>query len=71
MRGLFVLLLILTFSFQCVLSDADADAKLEDADDVVNASEFNSSRSTEVTFANMIDRALEKEFNETDDKSDG
>lgn len=69
MRGLFVVLLILSFSFQYVLSDADA--KFEDADDVVNASEFNSSRSTEVTFANMIDRALEKEFNETDDKSDG
>ncbi|KAK4342472.1 hypothetical protein RND71_038288 [Anisodus tanguticus] len=69
MRGLFVLL-ILSFSFQCVLSDVDADSKLEDANDVVNASEFNSSRSTEVSFANMIDQALEKEFNETDDKSD-
>lgn len=68
MRELFVVLLILSFSFQYVLSDADA--KFDDADDVVNASEFNSSRSTEVSFANMIDRALEKEFNETDDKSD-
>lgn len=63
-----VVLLILSFSFQCLLSDADADVKPEDVNDVLNASEFNSSRST---FANMIDQALEKEFNETDDKADG
>lgn len=65
MRVLFVFLIILSFSLQCVLSDD------KDANDVVNASEFNSSRSMEVSFANMIDQALEKEFNETDDKSDG
>ncbi|PHT58554.1 K(+) efflux antiporter 4 [Capsicum baccatum] len=64
MRVLFVFLIILSFSLQCVLSDD------KDANDVVNASEFNSSRSMEVSFANMIDQALEKEFNETDDKSD-
>ena len=70
------LLLILPFSLQCVLSDADADAdadadrdvKPQDVNDVLNSSEFNSSRST---FATMIDKALEKEFNETDDKTDG
>lgn len=62
MRVFFVFL-ILCFSLQCVLSDADA--KLEDVNDVLD---FNSSRST---FANMIDQALEKEFNETDDKPDG
>ncbi|MCD7461416.1 K(+) efflux antiporter 4, partial [Datura stramonium] len=62
---LLFLLLILSFSFH-----SDADAKPEDANDIVNASQFNSSRSTEVSFANMIDQALEKEFNETDDKSD-
>ncbi|KAK4368678.1 hypothetical protein RND71_012470 [Anisodus tanguticus] len=56
MRGLLVLL-ILSLSFQCVLCDVDRN-------DVVNAS-------TEVSFANMIDQALEKEFHETDDKSDG
>ncbi|TMW94092.1 hypothetical protein EJD97_010755 [Solanum chilense] len=63
------LLLILPFSLQCVLSDADADrdVKLQDVNDVLNSSEFNSSRST---FATMIDKALEKEFNETDDKTD-
>nr|XP_010323461.1 K(+) efflux antiporter 4 isoform X3 [Solanum lycopersicum] len=65
------LLLILPFSLQCVLSDADADAdrdvKPQDVNDVLNSSEFNSSRST---FATMIDKALEKEFNETDDKTD-
>lgn len=64
------LLLILPFSLQCVLSDADADrdVKPQDVNDVLNSSEFNSSRST---FATMIDKALEKEFNETDDKTDG
>ncbi|XP_069142908.1 K(+) efflux antiporter 4 isoform X7 [Solanum lycopersicum] len=63
------LLLILPFSLQCVLSDADADrdVKPQDVNDVLNSSEFNSSRST---FATMIDKALEKEFNETDDKTD-
>ncbi|CAN4084988.1 unnamed protein product [Withania somnifera] len=62
MRVLLVLL-ILSFSLRRILSDGDSNV-------VANASEFNSSRSMEVSFANMIDRALEKEFNETDDKSD-
>ncbi|KAL3332262.1 hypothetical protein AABB24_032717, partial [Solanum stoloniferum] len=68
MRVLF-LLLILSFSLQRVLSDVDPDpvVKPEDVNDDLNASEFNSSRST---FATMIDKALEKEFNETDDKTD-
>ncbi|KAL3363310.1 hypothetical protein AABB24_012545, partial [Solanum stoloniferum] len=68
MQVIFVLL-ILSFSLQCVLSDVDPDpaVKPEDVNDVLNASEFNSSRST---FATMIDKALEKEFNETDDKTD-
>ncbi|XP_059284343.1 K(+) efflux antiporter 4-like [Lycium ferocissimum] len=68
MRVLFFVLLVLSFSFKC-----DGDEKVEEDrnDVVVNGSELNnSSRSTEVSFANMIDQALEKEFNETDDKSD-
>ncbi|KAL2533203.1 K(+) efflux antiporter 4 [Abeliophyllum distichum] len=64
MRKLFALIILL-----CILSLNAGDSNPQD--DVVNGSfALNSSRPKENSFADMIDRALEKEFNETDEHSD-
>ncbi|KAL2455763.1 K(+) efflux antiporter 4 [Forsythia ovata] len=64
MRELFALIILL-----CILSLNAGDSNPQD--DVVNGSfALNSSRPKENSFADMIDRALEKEFNETDEHSD-
>ncbi|XP_022842901.1 K(+) efflux antiporter 4-like [Olea europaea var. sylvestris] len=64
MRTLFSLVLLL-----CLLSLNTGDSNPRD--DVVNGSSvLNSSRPEEHSLADMIDRALEKEFNETDEHSD-
>ncbi|CAA2986538.1 K(+) efflux antiporter 4-like [Olea europaea subsp. europaea] len=64
MRTLFSLVILL-----CLLSLNTGDSNPRD--DVVNGSSvLNSSRPEEHSLADMIDRALEKEFNETDEHSD-
>ncbi|KAL2457328.1 K(+) efflux antiporter 4 [Abeliophyllum distichum] len=64
MRKLFALIILL-----CIFSLNAGDSNPQD--DVVNGSfALNSSRPKENSFADMIDRALEKEFNETDEHSD-
>ncbi|KAM3344428.1 K(+) efflux antiporter 4 isoform X1 [Capsicum galapagoense] len=68
MRGLCFLL----FCFSFLFSSADPIGEDSGNSVIVNAAEFNSSsvaRSEEGSFANMIDRALEKEFNETEEQS--
>ncbi|KAM3270340.1 K(+) efflux antiporter 4 isoform X1 [Capsicum chacoense] len=68
MRGLCFLL----FCFSFLFSSADPIGEDSENSVIVNAAEFNSSsvaRSEEGSFANMIDRALEKEFNETEEQS--
>ncbi|PHT48123.1 K(+) efflux antiporter 4 [Capsicum baccatum] len=68
MRGLCFLL----FCFSFLFSSADPIGEDSENSVTVNAAEFNSSsvaRSEEGSFANMIDRALEKEFNETEEQS--
>ncbi|MCD7448500.1 Transmembrane and coiled-coil domains-containing protein 3 [Datura stramonium] len=63
--------LLLSFRFFVLLSSADQIPGDPENAVVVNAAEFNSSsiaRSEEGSFANMIDRALEKEFNETEEQ---
>ncbi|KAL3337538.1 hypothetical protein AABB24_029930, partial [Solanum stoloniferum] len=64
-------LLVLSLCFFVLLSSADPISGDSENAVVVNAAEFNSSslaRSEEGSFANMIDRALEKEFNETEEQ---
>ncbi|KAG5605970.1 hypothetical protein H5410_027462 [Solanum commersonii] len=70
MRGL-CFLLVLSLCFFVLFSSADPISGDSENAVVVNAAEFNSSslaRSEEGSFANMIDRALEKEFNETEEQ---
>ncbi|CAN4097523.1 unnamed protein product [Withania somnifera] len=72
MRGL-CFLLVLSYCFFVLFSSADAITGDSENALVVNNVEFNSSsiaRSEEGSFANMIDRALEKEFNETEEQPD-
>ncbi|TMW94602.1 hypothetical protein EJD97_010027 [Solanum chilense] len=67
----FCFLLVLSLCFFVLFSSADPISGDSENAVVVNAAEFNSSslaRSEEGSFANMIDRALEKEFNETEEQ---
>ncbi|KAH0672591.1 hypothetical protein KY290_024826 [Solanum tuberosum] len=73
MRGL-CFLLVLSLCFFVLFSSADPISGDSENAVVVNAAEFNSSslaRFEEGSFANMIDRALEKEFNETEEQPGG
>lgn len=73
LRALFVLLTLLC-SLALVFSAADSEFRRGHGVFNGRAGEFNTSlaaRSKEDSFADMIDRALEKEFNETNDQSDG
>ncbi|KAH0669489.1 hypothetical protein KY285_023652 [Solanum tuberosum] len=73
MRGL-CFLLVLSLCFFVLFSSADPISGDSENAVVFNAAEFNSSslaRSEEGSFANMIDRALEKEFNETEEQPGG
>ncbi|XP_004239329.3 K(+) efflux antiporter 6 isoform X4 [Solanum lycopersicum] len=67
----FCFLLVISLCFFVLFSSADPISGDSENAVVVNAAEFNSSslaRSEEGSFANMIDRALEKEFNETEEQ---
>lgn len=73
MRG-FCFLLVLSSCLFVLFSSADPIRGDSENAVLVNADEFNSSsvaRSEEGSFANMIDRALEKEFNDTEEQPGG
>lgn len=54
----------------CLLAAEDTFNFNEDVS-IVNVTSSGSNRSKEDSFAGMLDRALEKEFPENDDQSDG
>ncbi|XP_076949743.1 K(+) efflux antiporter 4-like [Bidens hawaiensis] len=57
------------FCFTCLLAAEDSISLTEDANVVnVTVTGSNNNRSKEDSFAGMLDRALEKEFNENDDE---
>ncbi|KAI3709641.1 hypothetical protein L2E82_39407 [Cichorium intybus] len=71
LHRLFVLFLVLDLlCFICLRAAEDSFIFNEDVS-VVNATTTGSNRSKEDSFAGMLDRALEKEFPENDEQSDG
>lgn len=68
LRLLFVLDLL---CFTCLLAAEDSVVFDQDIGLVVNVSTSGSNRSKDDSFAGMLDRALEKEFTENDEQSDG
>ncbi|GLU10031.1 hypothetical protein SLE2022_268600 [Rubroshorea leprosula] len=68
MRNTFLAFLFLCYLLICFVSVANTVAESDSAEINATASSFNASllRSKEDSFADMIDRALEKEFNDTD-----
>ena len=69
-RLFFVLILVDLLCFRCLLAAEESFIFSEDVS-VVNATTTGSNRSKEDSFAGMLDRALEKEFPENDEQSDG
>lgn len=67
LSGAIILLLIASLPFAAV----SADLQLLDGGDVNATSGGNQTRPKEDTFADMIDRALEKEFPENEDQNEG
>lgn len=70
LRLFFLFLLVDLLCFICLLADEDSFIFNEEAS-VVNVTATGSNRSKEDSFAGMLDRALEKEFPENDEQSDG